>query len=579
MASEANTIGWYDAQAARLGEDYGRVDPAVTLAWVPPLLADGQALILDVGAGTGRDAAWLASLGHKVVAVEPSSGMQAQAKRHHPHDLVEWREDSLPGLAKIGRAGLSFDAILLNAVWQHVPPPDRRRAFRKLVGLLRAGGILLLTLRDGPSEPERAMHPAPLAEVEALARDHGMTLVLAAPAADSLGREAVRWTNVALRLPDDGTGALPLLRHVILNDAKTSTYKLGLLRALARIADGSAGLARDADDDHVALPFGLVALVWLRLYLPLAAADLPQMPGNVRGVEGLGFAGEGFRFILGGGVPRLDLRLGTRFTGPAAQAVHAALREAAGTIAKMPAHYMTYPNGGPILPVRTSRPLRPGESLVVDAAYLLSFGEMSVPRNLWSALGRFAAWVEPTLIAEWSRLMNQYARSQGRRLDEGRVAAAMTWSEPERDVALPRQIALRRMSAGEPVLCVWTQRKLDADRLDIDHCMPWSAWPCSDLWNLLPADRRTNQHSKRDRLPTEDLLIKARERMFQWWHVAYTGPDAAALQEQFRQEALASLPGLMSSGAVTLDEVHAAARLQRLRLRRDQQIPEWAGTS
>ena len=36
---------------------------------------------------------------------------------------------------------------------------------------------------------------------------------------------------LALRLPDDGAGALPLLRGIILNDDKASTYKLGLLRA------------------------------------------------------------------------------------------------------------------------------------------------------------------------------------------------------------------------------------------------------------------------------------------------------------------------------------------------------------
>jgi hypothetical protein len=49
-----------------------------------------------------------------------------------------------------------------------------------------------------------------------------------------LARPAVSWTGVALRLPNDGTGALPLLRYVILNDQKCATYKLGLLRALCR---------------------------------------------------------------------------------------------------------------------------------------------------------------------------------------------------------------------------------------------------------------------------------------------------------------------------------------------------------
>jgi len=62
------------------------------------------------------------------------------------------------------------------------------------------------------------------------------------------------------RLPDDGTGAPPQLRHIILNDDKSSTYKLALLRCLCRIADGADGMARYDSDDYVDLPFGLVAL-------------------------------------------------------------------------------------------------------------------------------------------------------------------------------------------------------------------------------------------------------------------------------------------------------------------------------
>jgi hypothetical protein len=44
------------------------------------------------------------------------------------------------------------------------------------------------------------------------------------------------------------------------------------------IADGAAGYTRDADDDHVALPLGLVGLYWIRLFNPLFAANLPQTP-------------------------------------------------------------------------------------------------------------------------------------------------------------------------------------------------------------------------------------------------------------------------------------------------------------
>jgi hypothetical protein len=54
---------------------------------------------------------------------------------------------------------------------------------------------------------------------------------------DGLGRAEIAWTTLILELPDDGTGALPLLRGMILDDRKSATYKLALLRVLARIAD------------------------------------------------------------------------------------------------------------------------------------------------------------------------------------------------------------------------------------------------------------------------------------------------------------------------------------------------------
>ena len=103
-----------------------------------------------------------------------------------------------------------------------------------------------------------------------------------------------------------------------------------------------------------------------------------------------------------------------------ARAVHMALREAVETITIMPASYLTYPHGGPILPVTRARLRRSvGATLILDGPYLATFGEMRVPRDLWRALQRFAAWVEPALIAEWVRLMRAYAERQGRVLEEG----------------------------------------------------------------------------------------------------------------------------------------------------------------
>jgi hypothetical protein len=84
---------------------------------------------------------------------------------------------------------------------------------------------------------------------------------------------------------------------------------------------------------------------------------------------------------------------------------------------------------------------------------------MRVPRDLWIALQRFSAWVDPSLIAEWTRMMRGYARSQQRTIDEGRIGAAMTWCDPVRDVTVSRSIALQMMDAGQAVHCVWTGRR------------------------------------------------------------------------------------------------------------------------
>ena len=579
MSASPDPVAWYDAHAGALADAYEALDPTRLHAWLDGVLPPAPALVLDVGAGSGRDAAWLAGLGHEVVAVEPSAALRGEAERRHGAAGVRhWLADRLPGLPATHRLGLAFDLILLGGVWQHVAPGERERAMRKLLGLLRPGGVLALTLRHGPAETARVMHPVSLAEVERLARGHGALVARAVETPDGMGRPGVAWTGVALRLPDDGTGALPLLRHLILNDQKSATYKLGLLRALCRAADGQAGLAEAQGEDAVAVPLGLVALDWLRLYLPLVEAGLPQMPRNA-GPDGLGFAGPGFRAVLAGLVPRLDLRVGARFAGEAADAVRQALQEAADLIARMPATYLTYPNGGgPVLPTARRLAPRGGGEVVLDREFLAGFGEMRVPRELWRALGRFAAWVEPALVAEWLRLMRGYAERQGRALDEGGMASAMTWSEPSRDVALPRQRALALLGAGEALHCVWSGRRLEPATLDIDHCLPWTAWPCGDLWNLLPAHRRVNQHEKRDRLPADERLRAASEPIQGWWRRAYL--DAAGsvlLPRRFRDEARASLPGLGGVVPPETGEVFAALRVQRLRLRHDQQVPEWAG--
>jgi SAM-dependent methyltransferase len=141
-----------------------------------PFLPATPGLMLDVGAGSGRDAAWFAARGWEVVAVEPAAALRAEAGRLHPSPQIRWVDDRLPALAALHRLGLGFDLVWLSGVWQHMPPEERPRAMRKLATLLKPGGRMVLTLRHGPAPADRPMWPVDAHEVERLGLDHGLAL-------------------------------------------------------------------------------------------------------------------------------------------------------------------------------------------------------------------------------------------------------------------------------------------------------------------------------------------------------------------------------------------------------------------
>jgi SAM-dependent methyltransferase len=151
----AQSTGWYDAHAPDLVRRFEAVNPNSLHRWLRGLFPDVPGIVLDIGAGSGRDAAWFATQGYDVIAVEPSSGMRAEAQQVHPDPRIRWISDHLPDLSVLGPMAISFDIVMLTAVWQHVPPTQRDRAFRKVAALVRSGGLLAISLRDGPSPPVR----------------------------------------------------------------------------------------------------------------------------------------------------------------------------------------------------------------------------------------------------------------------------------------------------------------------------------------------------------------------------------------------------------------------------------------
>jgi SAM-dependent methyltransferase len=568
------TIQIYNNNAEQFASEYESLAFESVHAEALEFLQRAPAAVLDVGAGSGRDAAWFAERGCDVVAVEPAAQMIVAGKALHPDARIRWVQDKLPELKTVMRLGLSFDIILLSAVWMHVHEDDRQRSFRKLISLLKAGGIMVISLRHGPISGQRQVYPGSVSEIERLAGQYGIAVVRTRTSADQLGRDDVQWETVCLQLPDDGTQSLPLLRHTILNDSKSSTYKLALLRVLVRIANSAVGIVRDNGDDTVSVPLGLVALYWIRMYKPLIESGIAQKPAS-KDNKGLGFVREAFLHVSN--LSPYELRVGGRFTGSSAQWLHNALIDAAKTIHTMPANYIRYPNSDEQIfkTIKPSRLMR-ADPLVLNDSLFWSMGELAVPRQLWLTMIRFASWIEPVVLSEWTELMRQYEGSHGRNVSLDALHQALSWREQERNTTVSRTIAQRLLEENKSVFCVWTGKKLTIGDYDIDHCFPFSAWPCGDLWNLLPANRQVNQRQKGDKLVTAISLERARERILEWWHEAYIcGGDY--LEQRFVHEASVALPVLDDRDEMQISGIFDALVLKRAALKQDMQLIDWDG--
>jgi SAM-dependent methyltransferase len=179
---------------------YESMSAAETHKAVLHLIPVAASRILDVGAGTGRDAAWLADMGHHVTAVEPTEAMRLRAMKLHPSPAIKWLDDSLPELALVRSRGEPFDLILLSAVWMHFDPGQRRQAMATLAALLRTGGTLIMRVRHGEVPQGRRMFEIPDQETVELAGAHGLPVVLDVRVESTLtaNRDAgVSWTYQA----------------------------------------------------------------------------------------------------------------------------------------------------------------------------------------------------------------------------------------------------------------------------------------------------------------------------------------------------------------------------------------------
>jgi 2-polyprenyl-3-methyl-5-hydroxy-6-metoxy-1,4-benzoquinol methylase len=90
---------------------------------------------------------------------------------------IEWLDDSLPDLMQVMARAEVFDLVTLTAVWAHLSHEQRAIAIPNLAALMRSGGRLIMSVRNGWTLPERPTWEARPEETIRFAEAEGLELV------------------------------------------------------------------------------------------------------------------------------------------------------------------------------------------------------------------------------------------------------------------------------------------------------------------------------------------------------------------------------------------------------------------
>jgi phage repressor protein C with HTH and peptisase S24 domain/SAM-dependent methyltransferase len=533
---DAATVKVYDRHAADFASRYAQADVTALHRLLLRYLVPGSR-VLEIGCGSGRDAAFLAGNGFAVTATDPSPAMLAAARaavpglalaarsgQHYP-PAIRFVQAAFPLPAGEASPGEGFDAVTALAVAMHIPDLELFEFAFQVRGLLRAGGTFILSASTGRPgldatgrDPQgRLFRERPADELRLLFERLGFRFVAQHDTTDGLGREPIRWFTLVLRLESTaGDRPVDQIETIINRDKKDATYKLALLRALCDIAQNQHQLARWHPDGTVSVPLGIVAEKWLYYYWPLIDTDEGLLIPQKRGLErrkpiafrrdltalARHFRGPGYR-----GLSDFHAAYQSEGLDPVArQLTDAVLNRIANTIVVGP---VTFASQGDFSFVghRTARQRCHTPEGVVSA-----LGHIHFRADAWREMCLLGHWIGEAIILRWAELTHE--------ISERQVPIAVVLErllahpQTERDVHASREL----FKALSGLTCVWTNNALSPQRLNVDHVIPFSLWHNNDLWNLVPADGRVN-NEKRDRLVARDLLTGSRDRIIACWQV------------------------------------------------------------
>jgi ubiquinone/menaquinone biosynthesis C-methylase UbiE len=156
----ADTIATaYEARRFRSwpGRMAGDLEKTKMLAGLRQLGVCGNALVLDVPAGTGRLTSSAIGHGYRAIGVDVSCAMLRQGFALHALDTVPAFVGAVAGdIENLPLADASVDAVMSLRLMGHLPSQSKERALREMLRVSRAGAVVMFARRTPLLQMKRA---------------------------------------------------------------------------------------------------------------------------------------------------------------------------------------------------------------------------------------------------------------------------------------------------------------------------------------------------------------------------------------------------------------------------------------
>jgi SAM-dependent methyltransferase len=202
------TLRAYEESASELAGRYETADMAdfhgILIRHLPSACS-----ILEVGCGSGRDAAFLLKHGYEITAMDASHQMLEEAAKRHPELAPRLHVAAVPFDSDCPLLRLKFSAVLVIALVMHLTDDELKETINQFRGILNPGGTVILSASIGREEIANGRDPngrlyieRPPSDIEKLFLGGGFERIASYQNSDSLDRP-VKWFTLVFEQRSD----------------------------------------------------------------------------------------------------------------------------------------------------------------------------------------------------------------------------------------------------------------------------------------------------------------------------------------------------------------------------------------